>query len=147
MIINFLYLNVFMINTALYLTLVWFFNYYFFFQVEKKKLEEKKHRDMQNDQLLDLIEKQRLYFKTVKDFKEVIFFLFILMLLSQLLFFWMRYNMHHYKNIFIFRCFILMICVLLNRYFKIFFFLSSFKFILNIQILFYTSFFYYYIYN
>lgn len=49
------------------------YNYYFFFQVEKKKLEEKKHRDMQNDQLLDLIEKQRLYFKTVKDFKEVIF--------------------------------------------------------------------------
>ncbi|GBM68132.1 Coiled-coil domain-containing protein 93 [Araneus ventricosus] len=39
-------------------------------KVEKKKLEEKKQRDMLNDQLLDLIEKQRLYFKTVKDFKE-----------------------------------------------------------------------------
>ncbi|XP_055947206.1 coiled-coil domain-containing protein 93-like isoform X2 [Argiope bruennichi] len=39
-------------------------------KVEKKRLEEKKQRDMLNDQLLDLIEKQRLYFKTVKDFKE-----------------------------------------------------------------------------
>jgi len=39
-------------------------------KVEKKKLEEKKQRDAFNDQLLDLIEKQRLYFKTVKDFKE-----------------------------------------------------------------------------
>ncbi|CAL1267192.1 unnamed protein product [Larinioides sclopetarius] len=39
-------------------------------KIEKKKLEEKKQRDMLNDQLLDLIEKQRLYFKTVKDFKE-----------------------------------------------------------------------------
>ncbi|XP_035211917.1 coiled-coil domain-containing protein 93-like [Stegodyphus dumicola] len=39
-------------------------------KIEKKKLEEKRHRDMLNDQLLDLIEKQRLYFKTVKDFKE-----------------------------------------------------------------------------
>ncbi|GIY48570.1 coiled-coil domain-containing protein 93 [Caerostris darwini] len=39
-------------------------------KVEKKKLEEKRQRDMLNDQLLDLIEKQRLYFKTVKDFKE-----------------------------------------------------------------------------
>lgn len=37
---------------------------------EKKKQEEKMHRDALNDQLLDLIEKQRLYFKTVKDFKE-----------------------------------------------------------------------------
>ncbi|GFY59846.1 coiled-coil domain-containing protein 93 [Trichonephila inaurata madagascariensis] len=39
-------------------------------KVEKKKLDEKRQRDMLNDQLLDLIEKQRLYFKTVKDFKE-----------------------------------------------------------------------------
>lgn len=45
--------------------------YLYFLKVEKKKLEEKRHRDMLNDQLLDLIEKQRLYFKTVKDFKEV----------------------------------------------------------------------------
>lgn len=28
-------------------------------------------RDQLNDQYLDLVEKQRLYFKTVKDFKEV----------------------------------------------------------------------------
>lgn len=39
-------------------------------KVEKKSLDEKKHRDTINDQLLDLVEKQRLYFKTVKDFKE-----------------------------------------------------------------------------
>ncbi|PRD29199.1 UNVERIFIED_CONTAM: Coiled-coil domain-containing protein 93 [Trichonephila clavipes] len=42
-------------------------------KVEKKKLDEKRQRDMLNDQLLDLIEKQRLYFKTVKDFKEEYF--------------------------------------------------------------------------
>ena len=29
-------------------------------------------RDQLNDTYLDLIEKQRLYFKTVKDFKEVL---------------------------------------------------------------------------
>ncbi|XP_064617410.1 coiled-coil domain-containing protein 93-like, partial [Liolophura sinensis] len=39
-------------------------------KVEKKKQEEKMKRDGFNDQYLDLIEKQRLYFKTVKDFKE-----------------------------------------------------------------------------
>ena len=40
-------------------------------KVERKKQEEKMRRDQLNDQYLDLIEKQRLYFKTVKDFKEV----------------------------------------------------------------------------
>ena len=30
-------------------------------------------RDQLNDQYLDLVEKQRLYFKTVKEFKEVLF--------------------------------------------------------------------------
>ncbi|XP_042901426.1 coiled-coil domain-containing protein 93 isoform X2 [Parasteatoda tepidariorum] len=39
-------------------------------KVEKKKLELKDQRDKLNDHLVDLIEKQRLYFKTVKDFKE-----------------------------------------------------------------------------
>ncbi|XP_054712330.1 coiled-coil domain-containing protein 93-like isoform X1 [Uloborus diversus] len=39
-------------------------------KVENKRLDEKRHRDLLNDQLLELIEKQRLYFKTVKDFKE-----------------------------------------------------------------------------
>ena len=32
-------------------------------------------RDQLNDTYLDLIEKQRLYFKTVKDFKEVCSFI------------------------------------------------------------------------
>ena len=41
------------------------------FQVERKKQEEKMRRDQLNDEYLDLVEKQRLYFKTVKDFKEV----------------------------------------------------------------------------
>ena len=31
-------------------------------------------RDQLNDQYLDLVEKQRLYFKTVKEFKEVLHF-------------------------------------------------------------------------
>ncbi len=41
------------------------------FQLEKKKQEEKMRRDQLNDHYLNLIDKQRLYFKTVKDFKEV----------------------------------------------------------------------------
>lgn len=40
------------------------------FKVDKKKQEEKMRRDQLHDQYLDLIEKQRLYFKTVKEFKE-----------------------------------------------------------------------------
>ncbi|XP_033762120.1 coiled-coil domain-containing protein 93-like isoform X1 [Pecten maximus] len=39
-------------------------------KVEKRKQEEKMKRDRLNDDYLDLIEKQRLYFQTVKDFKE-----------------------------------------------------------------------------
>ncbi|XP_052794983.1 coiled-coil domain-containing protein 93-like isoform X1 [Mya arenaria] len=39
-------------------------------KVERKKQEEKMRRDQLNDTYLDLIEKQRLYFKTVKDFQE-----------------------------------------------------------------------------
>ncbi|XP_074658832.1 coiled-coil domain-containing protein 93-like isoform X2 [Tubulanus polymorphus] len=39
-------------------------------KVEKKKQEEKMRRDGVNDEYLDLIEKQRLYFKSIKEFKE-----------------------------------------------------------------------------
>ncbi|XP_076328201.1 coiled-coil domain-containing protein 93-like isoform X2 [Tachypleus tridentatus] len=39
-------------------------------KVEKKKQVDKMKRDQLNDQYLDLVEKQRLYFKTVRDFKE-----------------------------------------------------------------------------
>ncbi|XP_025093145.1 coiled-coil domain-containing protein 93-like isoform X2 [Pomacea canaliculata] len=39
-------------------------------KVEKRRQEEKMRRDVLNDQYLDLLEKQRLYFKTVKEFKE-----------------------------------------------------------------------------
>lgn len=42
-----------------------------FHQMEKKKQENKMRRDQLNDQYLELLEKQRLYFKTVKEFKEV----------------------------------------------------------------------------
>ena len=38
----------------------------------KRKQTEKMRRDQLNDEYLNLIEKQRLYFKTVKDFQEVI---------------------------------------------------------------------------
>lgn len=41
-----------------------------FQQMEKKKQENKMRRDQLNDQYLELLEKQRLYFKTVKEFKE-----------------------------------------------------------------------------
>uniref|UniRef100_A0A2K6ESW2 Coiled-coil domain-containing protein 93 n=1 Tax=Propithecus coquereli TaxID=379532 RepID=A0A2K6ESW2_PROCO len=39
-------------------------------KMEKKKQENKMRRDHLNDQYLELLEKQRLYFKTVKEFKE-----------------------------------------------------------------------------
>lgn len=39
--------------------------------MEKKKQENKMRRDQLNDQYLELLDQQRLYFKTVKDFKEV----------------------------------------------------------------------------
>ncbi|XP_041057099.1 coiled-coil domain-containing protein 93 isoform X3 [Carcharodon carcharias] len=39
-------------------------------KLEKKKQENKMRRDQLNDEYLELLEKQRLYFKTVKDFKE-----------------------------------------------------------------------------
>lgn len=42
-----------------------------FSQLEKKKQENKMRRDQLNDEYLELLDKQRLYFKTVKDFKEV----------------------------------------------------------------------------
>lgn len=49
-------------------------------------------RDQLNDQYLDLVEKQRLYFKTVKDFKEVcvitlyrIIYIFIICTLAQVI--------------------------------------------------------------
>ncbi|KAA8588450.1 hypothetical protein FQN60_001644 [Etheostoma spectabile] len=38
--------------------------------MEKKKQENKMRRDQLNDEYLELLDKQRLYFKTVKDFKE-----------------------------------------------------------------------------
>lgn len=34
-------------------------------------MENKMRRDQLNDEYLELLDKQRLYFKTVKDFKEV----------------------------------------------------------------------------
>uniref|UniRef100_A0A8B9KJR2 Coiled-coil domain-containing protein 93 n=1 Tax=Astyanax mexicanus TaxID=7994 RepID=A0A8B9KJR2_ASTMX len=40
-------------------------------KMEKKKQENKMRRDQLNDDYLELLDKQRLYFKTVKDFKEV----------------------------------------------------------------------------
>ncbi|XP_053732229.1 coiled-coil domain-containing protein 93 isoform X3 [Synchiropus splendidus] len=44
-------------------------------QMEKKKQENKMRRDQLNDEHLELLDKQRLYFKTVKDFKEVCVFI------------------------------------------------------------------------
>uniref|UniRef100_A0A1A8EPP6 Coiled-coil domain-containing protein 93 n=1 Tax=Nothobranchius korthausae TaxID=1143690 RepID=A0A1A8EPP6_9TELE len=39
-------------------------------KMEKKKQENKMRRDQLNDEYLELLDEQRLYFKTVKDFKE-----------------------------------------------------------------------------
>ena len=44
---------------------------YLCIQLEKRAQEEKMRRDQLNDQYLNLIDKQRLYFKTVKEFMEV----------------------------------------------------------------------------
>ena len=41
-------------------------------KVETRRQNEKMKRDQLNETYLDLIEKQRLYYKAVKDFKEVI---------------------------------------------------------------------------
>ncbi|KAK6485198.1 coiled-coil domain-containing protein 93-like isoform X2 [Huso huso] len=46
------------------------FFYIYIYTMEKKKQENKMRRDQLNDEYLELLEKQRLYFKTVKDFKE-----------------------------------------------------------------------------
>ncbi|XP_059418646.1 coiled-coil domain-containing protein 93-like [Carassius carassius] len=39
-------------------------------KMEKKRQENKMRRNQLNDEYLELLDKQRLYFKTVKDFKE-----------------------------------------------------------------------------
>ncbi|TRZ03727.1 hypothetical protein DNTS_009732 [Danionella cerebrum] len=39
-------------------------------KMEKKRQENKMRRDQLNDEYLELLDQQRLYFKTVKDFKE-----------------------------------------------------------------------------
>lgn len=39
--------------------------------MDRRKQEEKMKRDELNDRLLEYLEKQRVYFKTVKDFQEV----------------------------------------------------------------------------
>ncbi|XP_051564914.1 coiled-coil domain-containing protein 93-like [Myxocyprinus asiaticus] len=39
-------------------------------KMEKKRQENKMRRDQLNDEYLELLDKQRLYFKTIKDFKE-----------------------------------------------------------------------------
>lgn len=41
------------------------------FQIEKKKALEKQRRDALNQKYLEIVEQERLYFKTVKDFTEV----------------------------------------------------------------------------
>ena len=40
-------------------------------QLEKRRSDEKAERDRLNDIYLELIEKQRAYYKTVRDFQEV----------------------------------------------------------------------------
>ena len=40
-------------------------------QLEKRRTDEKAERDRLNDIYLELIEKQRAYYKTVRDFQEV----------------------------------------------------------------------------
>lgn len=44
-------------------------------KLESKRAEEKSRLDTLNDTYASLIEKKRLYYKTLKDFQEVILFL------------------------------------------------------------------------
>ena len=43
----------------------------FFFQLERKRADEKSERDRLNDVYLELVEKQRAYYKRVKEFQDV----------------------------------------------------------------------------
>lgn len=42
-----------------------------FFQLERKRADEKSERDRLNDVYLELVEKQRAYYKRVKEFQDV----------------------------------------------------------------------------
>ena len=46
-------------------------NHISLFQIEKKKAVEKQRRDALNQKYLEIVEQERLYYKTVKDFTEV----------------------------------------------------------------------------
>ena len=46
-------------------------NFYDMFQLERKRADEKSERDRLNDVYLELVEKQRAYYKRVKDFQDV----------------------------------------------------------------------------
>lgn len=50
---------------------VFFSSLFVHLKMEKKRQENKMCRDQLNDEYLELLDKQRLYFKTVKNFKEV----------------------------------------------------------------------------
>ena len=41
-------------------------------QLEKRRAEEKTEKDRLNGMYLELVEKQRAYYKTVRDFQEVL---------------------------------------------------------------------------
>ena len=40
-------------------------------QLERRRAEEKEEKDRLNGMYLELVEKQRTYYKTVRDFQEV----------------------------------------------------------------------------
>ena len=46
-------------------------NYSHFAQLERKRGDEKSERDRLNDVYLELVEKQRAYYKRVKEFQDV----------------------------------------------------------------------------
>jgi len=43
----------------------------FFLKLDRRRQDEKMQRDAASDQYLELVEKQRRYYKTVKDFQDV----------------------------------------------------------------------------
>ena len=45
--------------------------FFFFSKLERRCQDEKSQKDKLNATYLDLVEKQRAYYKTVKDFQEV----------------------------------------------------------------------------
>ena len=51
---------------------IFYNNCFYLIKIENKKNDQKSKRDALNDRYVDLVDKKRVYYKTVKDFQDVI---------------------------------------------------------------------------